>query len=312
MRKYFTPEEIRKLTLEDMMNLTKAPQPSPFFSPSDTACVHSLYYSWNGWLINRVDFPKNAVETVNKCCELWRKDGFIMINSIFEPNHIQLLFKVEPYVAPVVFMRKVKGRIDHAFRHSDNPVRFSELNGFRAIGANTDDVVQRYIKKQVSKEGFVSQRYQNYLEQFVFDNLYVDISEPYYSHSGRYWYNLHLVIVIGDRRFPIKDEEIFEIINCSLPRIAEKKRCQLAKFAIMPDHIHIALCGNIEMSPYDIGLSFMNNLSYVLRRGHLWNREFYVGTFSSYALKQIGIEPAAVERTSFRRRKAAGDEPSRM
>ena len=308
MRTYFTPEEIRNLTFEDMMNLTKAPPPTPFFSSSDTTCAHSLYYSWNGWLIERADFPPNASEMVEKCRDLWGKDGFVLINAIFEPNHIQLLFKVEPEIAPVLFMKKVKGRLDHAFRKESTPVHFSELNGFRALGANTDVVVQEYIKKQVRKEGFVNERYQQYLEQFIFDDLLVDLSEPYHSHSGRYWYNIHLVIVLGDRSYPITQEEVFEVINSYLPRISDKKRCLLAKFAIMPDHIHIALRGNIEMSPYDIGLSFMNNLSHVLRRGLVWKREFYVGTFSRYALTQIGLAVAPVKKTSFWRHKATGDE----
>ena len=290
MRKYLIPEEIKKLTLSDMMDMTKGEPPAPFFTKEDSPCVHSLYYSWNGWLIKRAKFPPNAREVVEKCRDLWQKDGFILINSQFEANRIQLLFRAEPNITPVEFTRKVKGRLDHAFRKENTPVRFSELNGFRALGANTDDIVQAYIKKQVAKEDFVDERYQRYLEQFTYDDVSKDISEPYHSHSGRYWYNIHLVIVIGDRRYQITRDEVFEKINSSLPRIAEKKRCLLAKFSIMPDHIHIALRGDIEMSPYDIGLSFMNNLAYVLRRGLFWNSEFYVGTFSGYALSQIGID----------------------
>ncbi len=290
MRKYLTPDEIKKLTIPEMIELTKAPPPEPYFTSSDTNCVHSLYYSWNGWLINREYFPENTSDIVENCRDLWRKDGFSLINSSLDADHIQLLFSSEPDVAPVEFTRKVKGRMDYAFRKANSPVRFSELNGFRVLGKNSDEIVQAYIKKQVKKEGFVDERYKKYLEQFTFDDVLNDISKPYCSHSGRYWYNIHLVIVIGDRRYPMTRSEVFESINSALPRIAEKKKCMLAKFAIMPDHIHIALRGNIEMSPYEIGLSFMNNLSYILNKGTFWKSEVYVGTFSSYSLSQIRIK----------------------
>jgi REP element-mobilizing transposase RayT len=104
--------------------------------------------------------------------------------------------------------------------------------------------------------------------------------------------------VIEKRDYQITRSDVFEQIHNYLLKIAEKKKCIIAKFAIMPDHIHIALRGNIELSPYEIALSFLNNLAYVLRKGKFWSNEFYVGTFSSYALDQIGVDAGPPTKTS--------------
>ena len=117
-----------------------------------------------------------------------------------------------------------------------------------------------------------------------------DISIPSKTHSGRYWYNLHLVIVNDDRESGMTKKETFQKISDYIPKIALKKSCNIAKFAIMPDHIHIDLRGNVEISPFDIGLSFMNNLAYGLNSGRCWSDRFYVGTFGSYDLSKIGCE----------------------
>ena len=55
----------------------------------------------------------------------------------------------------------------------------------------------------------------------------------------------------------------------------------------MPDHLHAALCGNIQHSPQEIALAFQNNLAYALGQIKLWADTFYVGTFSEYDMWAI-------------------------
>ena len=69
--------------------------------------------------------------------------------------------------------------------------------------------------------------------------------------------------------------------------IANKKGYEMAELFVMPDHIHMALRGNIEHSPQQIALSFLNNLSYVFGYNRVWSEEYYVGTFGEYRLDQI-------------------------
>ena len=55
----------------------------------------------------------------------------------------------------------------------------------------------------------------------------------------------------------------------------------------MPDHLHIALRGNIEHSPAEIGRCFQNNLAYAVGNRRVWMDGFYVGTFGEYNMDAV-------------------------
>lgn len=55
----------------------------------------------------------------------------------------------------------------------------------------------------------------------------------------------------------------------------------------MPDHVHIALRGNIEHAPETIALSFMNNLAYSLGQKAIWESSYYAGTFGEYDMQMV-------------------------
>lgn len=54
----------------------------------------------------------------------------------------------------------------------------------------------------------------------------------------------------------------------------------------MPDHVHIALRGNVERSPQEIALAFQNGVA-----GHMgcriWEFNYYVGTFGEYTMDAV-------------------------
>ena len=165
-------------------------------------------------------------------------------------------------------------------------MRFSREVGFRTLGENTHEIVNNYVRKQVGKSDYVDKRFKKFLSGFTVLENDTDLSVPLVIAHGRYWYNIHLVVVVSNRRCPVSREENFERIKSCIMKIALKKNCWIAGFAVLPDHVHISLKGNPEISPAEIGLSFMNNLAYVL--GHkCWSEEFYVGSFSEYSLDKL-------------------------
>lgn len=266
--------------------------PQPRYSQKSMSCVNNLYFSWDGWMSKKVLVPKSAKNAIQSQIENWKNDGFILKTWQVKNDMIQILFKVEPEVSPTLFTQRVKGRLDYAFRKLASPVKFSRKVGFRAIGDNTRIIVNNYIKKQVEKSDYIDLRYKDTLENYTLFKEHDDLSKPYIKSHGRYWFNIHLVLVIKDRKIPITKDETMEVIKNFIFKIAKKKKCNIGHFSIMPDHIHISLKGNPELSPCDIGLSFLNNLSYVLMKYlginfKLWSDEFYVGTFSEYSIKQI-------------------------
>ena len=90
---------------------------------------------------------------------------------------------------------------------------------------------------------------------------------------------LHLVLVTQER-YRVRNLERLGTIRDQSLRMAQKKGCALSRLAVLPDHVHAALRGNIELSPQDIALAFQNNLAYALGQCRLWQDTYYVGTFS--------------------------------
>ncbi len=285
-RKYFTPEEIKKMSSREFLESQKEKK-DPVYSSASTKAVHSLHYNWTGWGSEKLNFPDNTSEVLKFCIPLWQKDGFKIKKCQFKADMIQILFEVKPEISPVLLTQRVKGRLDNAFRKLANPFKFSRKVGFRSLGENTREIVNNYVLKQVGKSDYADEKYKDFLNGFTFINENADLSEPVIVAHGRYWYNLHLVIVVDDRKNPITRKDNFATIkNCTF-KIADKKGFEIARLAVMPDHIHVALKGNPSLSPSETVFTFMNNLSYNLGNNHCWNDEFYVGTFSEYSIKKL-------------------------
>jgi hypothetical protein len=62
----------------------------------------------------------------------------------------------------------------------------------------------------------------------------------------------------------------------------------------MPDHLHLALRGNIEHAPETIALSFMNNLADALGQKPVWQCGYYVGTFGEYDMNAVRVREQVI------------------
>ena len=285
-RKYLTPEEIKKLSLQELIELQKE-EKKPIYTQKNTKCVHSLHYDWTGWTSKKTSLPETVPRAIEMCASLWINDGFKLLKWDVKNDRIQILFKVIPEISPILLTQRVKGRLDNALRKLGTPVIFSRKVGFRCLGENTRKIVNNYVMKQVGKSDYADERYKNILRTYTIQNDNVDLSQPVIATHGRYWFNIHLVIVVDNRNNPITMKENFEKIKLTCLKIANKKEIEIAHLAIMPDHIHISMKGNPKISPQETGLSFLSNLAYILGNNHCWNNEFYVGSFSEYSLNKL-------------------------
>lgn len=286
MKKYLTPDEIKKLSLQEMIALSTN-SPEEIFTTKNTSCVHNIFYSWHGFLSEMAQFPPGTEKIVEQCIPLWKNDGFELLHFTNKRNVLQILCKVEPGISPEKFAQKIKGRLVYAFRQSSIYLKFSRALGFRSLGFNTSTIVKNYINGQVDKEDLADSRYKVILKQFTCSDRSTELINPHNNKRSIYWYNLHLVIVIAERSNPITKDEVFEKIKRLIPAVAKKHQYKIADFSVMPDHIHIAMQGNPEESPYEIGLSFMNNLAYMMKMKYFWRDEFYIGTFSEYTVDSV-------------------------
>lgn len=263
----------------------RAGDPPRRYTGKNITPVHSLHYDWTGWPTAGTHFPASILSSVTSCAAAWREEGLLLLHSHAAPNIIQLLFSALPSVHPVFCCMRAKGRLQHALRQAGTPVIFSRKVSFRCLGENTSKIVAGYLQRQVGKEDLADRRYAEILQQFTVTCPEVRLATACETASGRYWYNLHVVLVVANR-FRITNPGKLGQVRDAAFDAARWMGCRIAKIAVLPDHVHISVRGNIEWSPSGIGMAFQNALAQALGC-RVWQDEFYVGTFSEYGLDVV-------------------------
>lgn len=261
--------------------------PTPLYSAAELQPIYNLLYNWTAYPYADRNWEPDQLETaIRDCVEVWGEDGMQLLSPRAQRRQLDCLFRCSPMLSPVAVCRLAKGRLQHALRERGMPIRFSRKISFRGIGANTTETIKNYIRGQVEKEDFVDPRFAKKMAEYTVCDLDVDQLSPTETRRGRYWYNLHLVLVT-DGRYRFQRNEILGRLRQACRRIGEKRGCPVADVSVMLDHIHLSLKGNVQMSPTDILLCFLNNLAYVLGQNRIWSTRVYVGAFSEYTVGAI-------------------------
>jgi REP element-mobilizing transposase RayT len=250
------------------------PMPSPIYTDQNLKPAFHLLYTWTGWPAAGTQFPPEPGSAFfDQLDEAWESDALKRIAVNWQIDKIQFAFSTVPKVSPSLFVARVKGRLQHALRSDGPPVKFSRKVAFRGIGENHSREVKNYIRRQVDKERFVDPRFAELLKRFTILDESVALDEPSATNSGRYWYNLHVVLVVASRE-RIRSENDFAELDRVVQQTARKHEYKLAARAWMPDHLHVALQGNIAESPGEIAMSLMNNTAYAMGQNAIWQRGF--------------------------------------
>jgi REP element-mobilizing transposase RayT len=259
----------------------------PLYRPEVQEPAYHLRYTWTGWPSGTrfVDLPPRE-EIFTQLAPGWESDGLRALESRWTGEVIQIAFSTRFNVTPVQLAARAKGRLQHALRMLGKPQQFSRKLAVRSIGDNRSEDVEGYIASQVEKEQFADRSFADSLREFTIIDRDVDLSRPLVSARGRYWYNLHVVLVM-EQRSRVLDLAVLRRIKETCFRVCEKKGYGVAAMSLMPDHLHLALRGNIEHSPQGIVLAFQNNTAYALGQKAIWSENFYAGTFSEYDMQVI-------------------------
>jgi hypothetical protein len=247
--------------------------------------VHRLVYTWDGWPSGSSPLPcEPDFSAVDK---LWLSDGLRRLRTRWSHDLIQMSFEASPGISPVLFASRVKGRLDHLLRKLGTPAHFSRKIGVRAIGDNTDEVVERYLALQQLRGDFADPRYRGTLAESSREFPEVALDAPSETGSGRYWYNLHLVAVTNGR-FRMGKEDFLPRLAEAIPEWAQEEGTGLRSMAFMPDHLHLALRGDPARSPAEIAEGFYRRMNRMAGL-RLFSDRIYVGSFSTYSTRLIGL-----------------------
>jgi REP element-mobilizing transposase RayT len=215
----------------------------------------------------------------------WQRDGLHLLECRWQLDRLQLLFSSTPDVAPTDLARVAKGRLQYALRQAGQPVEFSRKVTVRAIGENTRATVETYIRDQLQRCDLADPRYRELLQRQAFTDPAVRLDEPAETHSGRYWYNLHLVLVT-DSRWRMGEAEASRV-RAGACAAATQHEYGLAKLSIMPDHVHLAVRGCPEDSPRKIAETFQHETARQVGMLGFWRAMYYTGTFGEYGMGAV-------------------------
>jgi REP element-mobilizing transposase RayT len=260
-------------------------QPQPLYRPHDLHPAFGLRYSWTGWPARQ---PFNADAAVLKgISPLWEQDGMRLLEHYWSDDRVQLTFSTTPELSPVFLAGRAKGRLQHALHQADSAFPgFSRKVSMCSVGHNCREDVEAYIASQVERAHFTDPSFRAQMQEFTVVRENVDLSKPTESAHGRYWYNLHIVLVTAER-YRVVDRPRLTLLRDHSFKIADRKGHMVSRLSVMPDHLHISLRGNIQDAPQEIALAFQNNLAYALGQVRIWADSFYVGTFGEYDMWAI-------------------------
>jgi REP element-mobilizing transposase RayT len=260
-------------------------QLQPLYQPVKLRPAFELRYSWTAWPSQP---PLEADAAVlDDIKPLWEGDRMRTLEHYWSDETIQLTFSSTPEVSPVFLAARAKGRLQHALRRVNRSFSgFSRKVSVCSVGHNCREDVEAYIASQVDVARFADPTFRALFKEFTVVCDDAELSLPTESTHGRYWYNLHIVLVTAERYRVVDRARLTTLRDWSF-KIAEKKGYRISRLAVMPDHVHISLRGNIQQSPQEIALAFQNNLAYALGQMRIWVDTFYAGTFGEYDMWAI-------------------------
>ena len=261
---------------------------SPSISWNLPACRCRLFTVWcrHGMAGPPVPLPSPH----NRISPQWMNSGTATASGDWERDGPVIWFNSasrRPRTSHPCFLPRASrdGWITCSANSEHRPV-FPEKSEF-APSANTNPIIEQYLALQQRRGDFAEARYRATLAEFSREFPKVDLEDPSETGSGRYWYNLHLVAVTNGR-FRMGKEDYLPRLAAEIPKWVREERALLRSMALMAEHVHLALRGDPARSPGEIAEGFYRTMNRAAGL-RLFSERIYVGSFSSYSTRLIGL-----------------------
>jgi REP element-mobilizing transposase RayT len=260
---------------------------NPIYTTHNLTPAYSLRYSWGGFPKQGSDFTRWPMDDVLKgLAPEWEKDGINLLEHKLRPQGVQLTLSTSPQVSPTVLAARAKGRLQHGLREHGVDAQFARNFAVRSLGENDRRTAEDYVRGQLKHADLADPLYIEQLRQCALSNRDVDLESPTSSASGRYWYNLHVVLVIADRA-RINAKTTGMTIRDTCQAVAKQYGYGISTLSLMPDHLHMTIRGAASESPEEIVLHFKNNTAWALGQIRIWDDGYYAGTVGEYTMDAV-------------------------
>ncbi|MEZ6095859.1 MAG: transposase [Pirellulaceae bacterium] len=249
----------------------------PIYLPTNVKPAYQL--NWGLTL-----FPRSHTLSFDlpDLAEATEQDGVrILKSTTTNSSNLQFLVSTRPNVCGSSIVRSVKGRLQYLVRNS-HPKAFQRNYCLRSIGSATRETVERYVDDQLGHHAMADPMVQTRLNKYQ-RRFPVDLSRVCSSAHGRYWYNLHLVLVNQERRNEVRADKFSSLLTM-IERCARKYEHRISHVAVLCDHIHLVFGANITESPEGIALKYLTNCEVVCEMRPIFKFSYYVERSASMTL----------------------------
>jgi REP element-mobilizing transposase RayT len=257
--------------------------PTPIYTAE--SCRFAYQLNWSLSIFSQQALP-DASEWLPQLKSATEPDGVRVLEHRVKNNTThQFLLSTQPHVSPSQVIRSVKGRCQYLIR-AQIPQAFSRNYHLQSVGSAKRDAVQQYISSQTAHHRMADDRVQKRLTELQFHTPAIELSTIRRSAHGQFVYNLHLVFVHRDRLSDVRPQYL-EDIHTMLKRASTHHKHLLTDAGILSDHVHLAIGCDINESPQEVALSYLNNLAYTQGMKAAYQHGAYLGTFGDYDLGAI-------------------------
>ncbi len=233
--------------------------------PAVADAAYQLRYTWTGWPSRGSLFARYSVlEQIEQTKPHWERDSWRVWEYRGTDDGVQILFSTTLEITPIVVPQRAKGRLADAFRSAGIRVPYSRKVAVRSVGDNTRRNVEVYLERQVAKEQFVDPPFAQLMAELTVVHPAVDLSQPTQRSRGRYWSNLHLVLVV-EQHARLESWPVLTGVRAAFLRIADRTGHAVARLSVMLSHLHAALRAEPDTAPLEIAFCYRNNLAHLLR-----------------------------------------------
>ncbi|MDA0657443.1 MAG: hypothetical protein O3C60_01260 [Planctomycetota bacterium] len=208
-------------------------------------------------------------------------DGIRILGHQFAgPATSQFAISTKPHVSPRQVVQRIKGRLQNLLKIR-YPRSWRRNFAIRSVGHVSRTMIERYVASQLDHNHGDNQRLKERLHEFQVENAEIDLSIPSTTAHGKYWYNLHIVLVHRER-YEERQFQSLGKVRAMVLISARSKGYLLSRAGILLDHVHLTLGCPFEISPIDVTLGFLNNLSYVYGMKPVFQFSGFIGTFGEF------------------------------
>ena len=256
--------------------------PTPIYTPEN--CNFAYQLDWSLSVFWRS--PPTTDAWLPALQQATEAEGVRVLRHRFERPDLSLfLVSTRPHVPAHAIPKSVKGRLQYLVRDRLSKA-FQRNYALRSIGSTTRDTLDHYLAAQLEHHPLADPRMEERFAHYQIHNPEIDLSQPRQTAHAVNWYNLHVVLVHAERWREIRDE-LLQKVHAMLLRSSTAKGHLLARAAILPDHFHLMLGCQVEESPQQVMLSYLNNLAYVWGMRPIFQFGGFVGTFGEYDLGAV-------------------------